>query len=305
MKRDLKKVLSAIARHKDRDRVISRQLHDMVRGLDSDASSKETFGQWVSTLMVHIDNDKFVEYATGLLNYTFYFMNQSQAAQEAGYVHPRSTSAPPPFAQCFNSVPGQSSPLNLTTPPKHCRSSTQGPSESTEGTSHSSPKPSQQQQAEHRPAPVLGDGAGDRNAAATSSFGAGMLDASNQSAYDESTGFGPGFRMRPGFTGSANVAAPSGNVSYDASGRVFTDLQTPPRCSAYHVAPGTWNTPGPSAPHADPVPLPSGSLNASLMTLALQIKSAQSCLSQYQKQAKGNKSGNDPVDKSDDDITDV
>ncbi len=298
----LKQVLSSIVKQKHRDRVICRKLHDITRGVDSDASTKESFGQFVSTIMVHIDNNKFIKYATGLLNYTFFYINESQAAQSAGYVNPRSSSGPAPFAGDCTSGQGHESPLNLTTPPRNYRKKMREQSAASDAqastSSHQSGALPNQQQPQQTCTNKNTDVGAPMNEAASSSGMPNMMHHSySPSMYDQPSAYGansysrsmqdlmPGYGVNPLLSG--DVVNPSGNVTYDDNGNVYANLQPAQINSGQQVMSGNWQTMSPAAPQALRQPSPCGSLDASLVSLAQNIQAAHSRLSKLKKQGKG------------------
>ncbi len=112
---DVDKVIKSVVRDRARDKVIGRQIKDLITGKDPSATSKQSFGYWISTLMPHINNRRFLQFAVDIMHHTIREVNASQLENEMEETRQRSASAPPPVVR--SSPPSNNDlPLNLTTP---------------------------------------------------------------------------------------------------------------------------------------------------------------------------------------------
>ncbi len=312
---DVNKVIQAIVRDKSRDRVISKKIRDVVEGVDQNACNKQSFGHWISNLMPFIDNDRFLEYASGIMNYTYQFLNTSQAAKDAGYVHTRSSSAPAPVGHVSNQGNGHQTPDNRQTPPRQSTSTimTQASMKNAQPSTSTVTQPTNQ---------VMDRG--QNNMSAEIPMAAAKMPqsepptykqvtmqvnpSSNTQAYSPPAVYGPNMELQtnsqlvsgqiaPPFL-PADFSGSSGNVSYDSSGRSYRELEPVPMTRIVPLGASNWPTPGPSAPEAIKQPCTGSSLDESLVSMANEIKATATRLAKVKQEPKS------PIDPHSDDLSD-
>ena len=144
---NVEKVISSIIKDRARDRVVSKKIKDLIHGKDASASSKQSFGYWISTLMPHISNKRFLQYAVDIMHHTIANVQASEADLENSSPKQRSASAPPPANRPEATNHGDSSPLNLSTPPRKRPKSSQQATSTMSTQPSTSHQPPQQQTA--------------------------------------------------------------------------------------------------------------------------------------------------------------
>ncbi len=288
------KVIQSVVKDKARDKMLSRQIKDLIHGVDASSSSKKSFGYWISTLMPHISNKRFLQYAVNIMHHTIHEVNASEAEAELEATRPRSASAPPPVVR--PSPPSQSHdvPLNLTTPPRKKPKQSQ-PSSLYGGASTSRQNPTQPQgnlypqgqpgdrmysnssssvdpnldvfQTPQRPAPTSH----------------GMIPSQGQQhPSSHAAVYGPNRQLQPSnlvpgmvapqFLSGASGCSSGSNTTLDPSGKVYADLQPVQLSSVELLTPPSWQTAGPAPPSAVPQVSPTATMEANLEILGQHIQ---------------------------------
>ncbi len=298
------KVIASVIRAKSRDKVISRKIKDVVQGVDASTSAKQSFGQWMSTLMPYIDNNKFLVYATGIMNYTIRFVNASQAGQDAGF-HP-SMPLFPPTQQNHNSSQSQldDDSTNLTTPPRQQTSSSQQRGSGRakyESPTNMQPTNGHQVSSQQNTPPSLetytGSQGSQSSQPAPPAYQKVMKNRRNQQSGHHAAVYGPNKQLLtthqlvpgqapPPYLPGNMGAGPSNVLAFENDGRVYSELQPALLSSVEALNNTPWHTPGPSPPRAIRQPSPSHDLDASLDTLAREVQKTASRLRRIKKEPK-------------------
>ena len=301
------KVIQSVVRDKAKDKVIGQKIKDLIHGRDAASTSKQSYGYWLATLMPHISDKRFLQYAVDLMHHTIREVNASQA--EAEQSRQRSASAPPPTVRPSPPSQPDELPLNLTTPPRKRSKSSQPTGiyggNSSYATNQTPPSPGNIYPTSHgnenlnsssqrsvdpnygvfqvpqRPAPT-----------ATQSY-AQLQATQHQSSQAEV--YGPDRQLQHSNLVPGNVAPrylpssfghPSGaSTTTDPNGKVYHDLQ-PAQLSNIELIPSaaSWQTPGPPPPSAVPQVSPTATMEANLEILGQHIQQATSRLVRVKKE---------------------
>lgn len=320
------KVIKSVVRDKARDKVISRKIKDLIHGKDESATSKQSYGYWLATLMPHISNKRFLQYAVDMMHHTIREVNASQAEAEDAEVRQRSASAPPPTVRPSPPNYSNDQPLNLTTPPRRMRN--QGQSASNYGQHATPPSPTniypQSQGGDNmyskaqrslepnyggfpppqRPPPTSAQMYPQQTASHHQPSQAAVYGANRQL---QNSSLVPG-NTAPPYLHPSVVSSSDSQTTVDPSGKTYLDLQ-PAQLTSIELlsSAASWQTVGPPPPSAVPQVSPTATMEANLEILGQHIKQTTTRLVRVKKEKpdpKETADGGDEEDRDGDDVDD-
>ncbi len=318
---DVDKVIQSVVKDKARDKVISRKIKDLIHGVDAAASSKQSYGYWISTLMPHISDKRFLQYAVDIMHHTIREVNASQEEAELAQNRPRSASAPPPTVRPSPPIARNDQPLNLTTPPRKRPKQAQPTSiygaSNPYGQNTTPPSPTNVYSSNqggdnvfsnthHNLDPNYGVFPAPQRPAPTAAQGYPQAQVSQQAAVYgpnrqlQGSNLVPGQVAPPYLQPSSRISSGS-NTTVDPSGKVYTDLQPAQLSHIELLSSSSWQTPGPPPPSAVPQVSPTATMEANLEILGQHIKQTTTRLVRVKKEKPEPTDTAEGVEEQDDD----
>ncbi len=259
-------LIKSILEDKAREKSISRKIHDVLDGVDSEASAKMTFGNWIASQMPRINNKRFMQYATDIQHHTFNQILLSEADEAQANTPPRPQQPP--------SSPGTPAAGRFQPDPVHHTPPNVGSSQQ-----HLTPMmpPSQPFQSlmnvPQQPGPYQHHSMSQQHQYHQQGYG-----VSQSSNFQQPAVYGVNRQLQHTHQLQAGQIAPqflpndlsqqsTASVTTDPDGRTFQQMQPASLSHIQRLSGSSWETQGPERPRAVPQQSPQRSIQESVGTL--------------------------------------